>query len=119
MLLAAAIVCLIRALVIWSAWRQIGLLDHLIGELLELRRYINAECCGGLEVDHQIELLRPLYRQVTGLGTVQDFRDVLPASSEHLGYVRSVSYQTADLRKFTEQANEDEPFGYRKLADLL
>jgi len=40
-------------------------LDHLIGKLLELRWHIEAECRGGLEVNDQIELLRPLYRQVT------------------------------------------------------
>ena len=58
------------------------LLDHLVGELLELRWYIEAECRGGLEVDQEIELLRPLYRQVTCLGTMQDLPDVFPASSE-------------------------------------
>jgi hypothetical protein len=99
--------------------RFMSSLDHLVGELLELRWHIKAECRGGLEVDDQIELLRPLYRQVTRLGTVQDFGDVIPASSEHLGYVRPISYQTAELRKFTEQANEGDPFGQRKLADLL
>ena len=71
--------------------------DHLVGKLWELRWYIKAECRGGLEVDHQIELLRPLYRQVTWLGTVQDFRDVIPASSEQLGYVRPVSNQDRRL----------------------
>jgi hypothetical protein len=51
--------------------------------------------------------------------TVQDFRDVIPASSEHLAQVRPISYQTARFWKFPKQANEGEPFGYRKLADLL
>ena len=94
-------------------------LDHLVGKLLELRWHIKAECRGGLEVDHEIELLRPLYRQVIWLGTVQDFPDVIPASSEHLGYVRPISDETAGFWKFGEQGNEGEPFGQRKLADLL
>ena len=38
------------------------LFDHFVGKLLELRWYIKAECRGGLEVDHEIELLWPLYR---------------------------------------------------------
>jgi hypothetical protein len=42
--------------------RRMSSLDHLVGKPLELRRYIKAECRGGLEVDHEIELLRPLYR---------------------------------------------------------
>jgi hypothetical protein len=50
---------------------------------------------------------------------MQDFRDVIPASSGYLAYVRPVSSETAGLWKFVEQANEWEPFGYRKLADLL
>src|SRR5262249_7800924 len=58
--------------------------DSFIGKLLELRWYIKAECRGGLEVDHEIEPLRALYRQVAWVGTMQDFRDVIPTSSVHL-----------------------------------
>jgi hypothetical protein len=94
-------------------------LDHLVGKLLELRWHIKAECHGGLEVDHQIEPLRALYRQVARLGTVQDFRDVIPTSSEYLAYVRPVSNETTGFWKLSEQGNEGEPFGQRKLADLL
>jgi hypothetical protein len=50
---------------------------------------------------------------------VQDLTDIFPASSEYLGYVRPISDETADLRKFREQGNEGEPFGQCKLADLL
>jgi len=95
------------------------LLDHLVGKLLELRWHINAECRGGFEVDHEIEPLRALYRQVAGLGTVQDFPDVFAASSEHLTQVRPISYQTTRFGIFPKQTDEGEPFGYRKLADLL
>ena len=70
--------------------RLMSSLDHLVGKLLELRWHIKAECRGGLEVDHEIEPLRPLYRQVTWLGTMQDLPDVIPASSEHLAYVRPI-----------------------------
>ena len=95
------------------------LFDHLVGKLLQLRWHIKAECRGGLEVDHQIEPLRALYRQIAWLGTVQDFRDVIPVSSEYLAYVRPVSNETAGPWKLSEQGNEGEPLGYRKLADLL
>src|SRR6516165_2069412 len=95
------------------------LFDDLVGKLLELRWNIKADCCGGLEVDHEIEPLRALYRQVAWLGTVQDFPDVFPASSEHLTHVRPISYQTARSGIFSKQTNEGESFGYRKLADLL
>jgi hypothetical protein len=38
--------------------------------------------------------------------TVQDFRDVNPASSEHLAQIRPISQQTAVFWKFAEQGNE-------------
>ena len=94
-------------------------LDHLVGKLLELRWHINAECRGGLEVDHEIEPLRTLYRQLAWLGTVQDFPDVISTSSEYLGYVRPIRNETAGFWKHIEQGNEGEPFGYRNIAHLL
>jgi len=94
-------------------------LDHLVGKLLELRWHINAECRGGLEVDHQIEPLRALYWQLAWLGTVQDFPDVISTSSEYLGYVRPIRNETAGFWKHIEQGNKGEPFDYCKLADLL
>jgi hypothetical protein len=94
-------------------------LDHLVGKLLELCWYLKAECGGGLEIDHQIEPLRTLYRQVAWLRTVQDFRDVIPASPEYLGYVRPVSNKAAGFWKYSEQGNEREPLSYRNLPDLL
>ena len=36
--------------------------DDLVGELLELRWHIEAECRGTFEVDHEIKPLRTLYR---------------------------------------------------------
>src|SRR5262249_35105927 len=45
--------------------------------------------------------------------------NVIPTSSEHLTYVRPISYQTSRLWKFPKQANEGEPFRYGYLADLL
>ena len=45
-----------------------ALLDHLVGEELELLGHIEAERLGGLEVDHQLELGRELHRQVAWLG---------------------------------------------------
>jgi hypothetical protein len=83
-------------------------LDHLVGKLLELRWHINAEFRGGLEVDHQIEPLRALYRQLAWLGTVQDFPDVISTSSEYLGYVRPIRNETAGFWKHIEQGNKGE-----------
>ena len=55
-----------------------------------------------LEVDYEIELLWPLYRQVAWLGTVQDFPDVTRASLPDRGYVRPVSNETAGFWKLRQ-----------------
>ena len=39
--------------------------DDLIGELLEMRWYIETNCRGTFQIDYEIEPLRTLYRQLT------------------------------------------------------
>src|SRR5262249_44588243 len=45
------------------------LFDHLIGDLPEMQRHIEAERPGGLEIDEKLELGRLLHWQVAGFGT--------------------------------------------------
>ena len=40
------------------------LLDHVVGELLQLERHVKTERLGGLEIDDQLVLRRYLYRKV-------------------------------------------------------
>jgi hypothetical protein len=46
--------------------------DHLVGELLEILRHIEADRLCGLEIDHQLELCRELDWQLTRLGALQN-----------------------------------------------
>lgn len=48
--------------------RLASLFDHVIGELLKLYRYIEAQRSGSLEVDPQFDLRGLFHRQVAGIG---------------------------------------------------
>ena len=48
------------------------LLDHLICELSEPHRHIQAECLGGFEVNHELKLGRLHHWQVGGLCALKD-----------------------------------------------
>jgi hypothetical protein len=49
-----------------------ALLDHLIGALLEKKRYVEAKSLGSLEIDHEVELEGNLDGKLARLRTPQD-----------------------------------------------
>jgi hypothetical protein len=51
-------------------------LDDLVGTQQDRRRYFHAECLGGLEIDRQFEIRSLLHRQIGGLRTPENFRNV-------------------------------------------
>src|SRR5450755_4286150 len=49
-----------------------GLFDYVVGSRKQRRRYVQVECLGGPQVDHQLELGRQLHRQVGGFLTFEN-----------------------------------------------
>jgi len=60
----------------YSTHRQ--LFNHAVGTGEHRRRNCKAECFGGLEVDHQFELGRILYRELRWLRAFEDDRHSSP-----------------------------------------
>jgi len=52
--------------------------DHLVGAGKQRRRHGDPEVFGGLQVDKELEPRRLLDREISGLGTLQNFINVNP-----------------------------------------
>ena len=59
------------------------LINHLVREIEHRRRYRQADCAGGLQIDDELEFVRLLDRNVGGLGA---------CSSAPIGNMRELSY---------------------------
>ena len=72
-----------------------GLLDHLVGAGEERGWDGQAECPGGLQVDHQLEFGRLLDRQVGGPSTLEDPAAVVGRLTSNGSDVRGIREQGA------------------------
>src|SRR5205085_10511843 len=77
-------------------------LDHLVGDGEQPWRKAQAECFGGVEVDHEIEFGRLHHRQVRGLRALQDATNIDTSQAMCIGNVRSIAHETADFGKLTQ-----------------
>src|SRR5262245_33835187 len=76
--------------------------NHLVGELLKLKRYLKPQRLRSLEVDHKLELGRLLDRQFGGFRTLKNFARVDAALAISIGEVRSVAHQAAGYRVLSQ-----------------
>src|SRR5262249_10152670 len=69
--------------------------DHLVGAGKQRGRHGDAERFRGLEVDHQLELSRPLHGQVGWLFALENAASVDPGKVIRSGQTWSVTHQAA------------------------
>src|SRR5215813_11840170 len=86
-----------------------GLFDHLVGDGEQPRREAEAECPGGVEVDHELELGRLHDREVGGLLALENPAGVHTGLAIFHGYDCSVAYQPANFGKLVQEIDRRLP----------
>src|SRR5882672_2153065 len=92
-----------RSWVMESSSGDMSSLDDSIRSSQQRVRDRKAERFRGPSVDHELELLRPLDRQVGRLGAVQDLSDVGATAAESLTQIRSIRQQAAGFGELAKE----------------
>src|SRR5713101_404557 len=77
-----------------------ALFDQLVRLEEQCLRDREFECLRGLEVDHQLELCGLLHREISGLGTLEDFVDIDGSAPNHIDEIRPIRHQSASVDIF-------------------
>src|SRR5262245_48459267 len=74
-------------------------LDHSVRFHQELRRNLQPQALGCLEVEHQLELGRPFYREIRGLVSLEDPINVDCRTPVQISQIGSITHEAPKLRK--------------------
>ena len=96
-----------------------ALRNHVIRTTQQCRWHREAEQLGGLEVDYQIEVRRPLDWQVGRAGALENLGDIDGNPLHQLRGVRTVRQQGSVLRPLSPATGDNEPVLCGKFGDLL
>src|SRR5262249_16717272 len=67
-----------------------NLLNHLVGDLLEMQRHLESQCLGGVKVDCEVILRRCLHRHVGWLLALESAVDVAGRAAVHVDPIRPI-----------------------------
>src|SRR6266487_915600 len=84
-------------------------LNHLVRTQQQRLRDREAECLGGLEVDHELELGRLFDWQVTGFCALEDLVDVLRTAARQISKMCAVREEAARIHEFAEPIHCRQP----------
>ena len=102
----------------YAVQQRAPLFDYLVGALLKMQRHVKAECLGGLEVDHQLELDWSLDGEFVRLRASEDAIDIGRRAAEIIRDVAPVGQQAAKLPEELIRIDGGESVASSKGCDL-
>src|SRR5262249_28620211 len=94
------------------------LFDHLIRPRQHIRRNCQADLLRGLEIDDQLELLRLLDREISGLCAFQNLVHIRSSAPEQIVNVWAVGHEPPVFHIFWSVVCRWKPVLYREVCEL-